>query len=88
MGDRRAAEEVVFDGGVRLERLGLNAGDGDDADDVFSGAAAGEVVYGSGNALEDRSVGLGLAEALHELVADVRSVEIGEDQDVRLAGNR
>ena len=54
LGDRRAAEEVVFDGGVRLERLGLNAGDGDDTDDIFSGAAAGEVVYGSGNALEDR----------------------------------
>ena len=41
-----------------LVHHGLADGDGHDTGDVFGGTAAGEVVDGFGNALEDRSIGL------------------------------
>ena len=70
-----------------FRHLCLDGSDRDDADDVLGGATAREVVDGLGDALEERSVCLGLSEALNELVADVPGVEVREDEDVRLAGD-
>ena len=68
--------------------LGLNAGDADDADDVLGRAAAGQVVHRGGQALRNGTVRLCLGQALYQLVTDVASVQIGEDENVRFAGDR
>ena len=68
--------------------LGLNGGDGDHADDVFRGAAAGQIVDRCRDTLADRSVGLCLCESLYKLVADIAGVKIRENEDVGAAGDR
>ncbi len=50
--------------------------------------AARQVAHRLGEALEERAVGLGAGEALHELVADVAALQVGEHEGVRLAGHR
>ena len=60
------------------ERFGCNGlvgSDGNHLIDVIDGASAGEVVHGTRNALEDGTDGGGVAEALHEFVADVADFE-------------
>ena len=47
-----------------------------------------EIVHRSGDALSDGAVGLRLCKALHQLVADVSGVQIGEYEDVRLPRHR
>ena len=54
----------------------------------MGGAAAGQVVHRLGDALQDGAVGLGLTEALHQLVADVAGSEVREHQHVCRPGNR
>ena len=68
-------------------RLGLHARDGDDAHDIMCAAAARQVVDRGGDALGHRAERLGVRQALHQLVADVARIKVGEDQAVRLAGN-
>ncbi len=67
--------------------MSLDAGDGDDADDVICGAAARKIVHRSGEALRDGAVSVSAGEALDQLVADVAGVDVGEDEDVRLSRN-
>ena len=50
-------------------------------------AAARQVVDGGGDALGHRAERLGVRQALHQLVADVARIKVGEDQAVCLAGN-
>src|SRR5690606_10771557 len=52
-------------------------------DDVGGGRATGEVVARPGEALQDRADRLGAGQVLHELVGDVRGLEVREDEDVR-----
>ena len=68
--------------------LRLDARDGHDAVDVVGGATTRKVVHGSGYSLRHRTVRLRLREALHQLVADVARIEVGEHEHVGLAGNR
>ena len=68
--------------------LRLNRRDRDNADDVVGGAAAGKIVDRCRDALADRTVSFRLCKALHEFVADIACVKVGEDQDVRLASDR
>ena len=66
---------------------GLAGGDGYHVVDVFYGAAAREVVYRTGDTLEDGADGDGVAQALDELIGDVTHFEAGEYQHVGVAGN-
>ena len=63
----------------------LAGGDCDHLVDVIHGAAAAEIVDRAGDTLEDRSDGVGVAEPLDELVADVADLEVGEYEDVGVA---
>ena len=66
---------------------GLVAGHDDGVDYVVDCSAAGEVVDGSSETLEDGSYGTGAGKALHEFVGDVTGFERGEDEGVGVAGN-
>ena len=72
----------------KLHRLCLDTGDGDNAHYVFGGAATRKIVHGSSEALQHGAVSLCATQALDQLVADVRCIQVGEDEHVRLAGNR
>ncbi len=65
----------------------MEGGDEGGGVDVVGGAAAGEVVEGFGEALEEGAVGGGAAEAFDEFVADVAAVEVGEDEGVGVSGD-
>ena len=72
-------------GRSRFAMLRLNTGDGDDANDVFGRAAAGEIVHRGCDALGDGAVSFGLRESLNKLVTDIARIYIGEDEHVRLS---
>ena len=72
----------------KLHRLCLDAGDGDNAYHVLSSATTGKIVHGSSHALQHGAISLCATQALDQLVADVRCIQVGEDEYVRLAGNR
>ena len=69
------------------ERSGLAGSDQAHLVDLVSVAATGQVIDGRGQALQDGAVSVGAGEALDQLVADVAGLEVGEDQDVGVAGN-
>src|SRR5699024_8009298 len=54
-------------------------------DDVRDGRATGQVVDRLVQALQNRSDRQGVRRALHRLVGDVSTVQVGEDEDVGLA---
>src|SRR5688500_261483 len=72
---------------ARLTCLRLDRGDRDGVDDVFGLAAAGEVVAGAVEALEDRADRGAAGEAFGKFVSDVAGVQVGENKDVRAAGD-
>ena len=55
--------------------------------DLLGIAAAGQVVDGGVQALENGAVGFKAAQALGNLVADVAGVDVGEDEGVGIAGD-
>ena len=63
----------------------LACSDCDHLVDVVNRAAAAEVVHRTGDTLEDRSDGVSIAEALHELVTDVAHFETWEYEHVCVA---
>lgn len=71
----------------KLHRLCLDAGDGDNAYHVLSSATTRKIVHGSSEALQHGAVSLCATQALDQLIADVRCIQIGEDKHVRFAGN-
>ena len=56
--------------------------------DLVSVAATGQVIDGSGQALQDGAVGLEAAQTLGDLVADVAGLDGGEDEGVGIACDR
>ena len=66
--------------------MGLNGREGDRRDDVVDGAAAGEVVARFREALQDGER-FRAADALRDLVADVSSLQVWENQHVGMAGH-
>ena len=64
---------------------GLAGGDGYHLVDVIDGAAATEVIDGTGDTLEDGTDGIGVAEALYEFGADVADFEVGEYEHIGLS---
>ena len=63
----------------------MDRGDGDGVDDVGDGGAAGEVVDRFVESLEDGADRDGAGGLLHCFVGIVAGVEVGEDEDGRLA---
>ena len=53
--------------------------------DLLGVAAAGQVVDGGVQALQDGAVGLEAAQTLCNLIADVAGVDVGEDEGVGIA---
>src|SRR5699024_4337502 len=80
---------VIFARGWALAAGGerLQTGDECDVDDIRDTRAAGQVVDRGGQPLQQRPEGVGPAEALGDLVADVAGGEVGEDEHVRMAGD-
>ena len=73
---------------VSLLLARLNQGDGGGGHDVVHRAAAGKVGNGLGEALEEGTEGLGVGQALHELIADITAPQVREHKGIYLAGNR
>ena len=67
--------------------LGFDGGQGHGIDDVGHQSTTGEVVHRSVQTLQDRAYGQGARGALDGLVTDVSCTEVGEDEDVDLAGD-
>ena len=63
------------------------SGDDGHGVDLISVAAAGQIVDGSIQTLQDGAVGVVAAQTLSDLVADVTSLDQGEDEGVGIAGN-
>src|SRR5471032_1971664 len=76
------------DGAVKQAAVNrLTADDGGGAEDVVRARAAADLGGGPREAGEDLAEGVRAGEVLHELVGDVAAVEVGEDEDVGLAGD-
>ena len=71
---------------VLSSALGLDGREGDRRDDVVDGAAAGEVVARFRKALQDGER-FRAADSLRDLVADVSSLQVRENQHVGMAGH-
>lgn len=67
--------------------MSLNARDGDDAIDIISIATTRKIVDRRGNTLCDRAICFSFCKSLHELIADVASIEIREHEHIRMTGN-
>ena len=62
--------------------------DSNNVHDIFNAATAGQIKRGLLETLNDGSDSFRSAEALGNLVRDVSCVEVGEYEDIGLAGNR
>src|ERR1019366_3222779 len=87
------AQAVLDAAGRRLpaERLSgarLDCGERQRVDDVVHHGAAAEVVDWLGEALQHRSDAYYVCAALHCFVRRVAGVEVGEDEDVGVSGDR
>lgn len=70
-----------------FDLLGEFGHDFDGQDDVGGGATAGEVGNGKIEALEDGAGDMEAGDVLEGFVEDVTGVEVGDDEDVGMAGN-
>ena len=67
--------------------MSLNGSDGDDGNDVFGRAAAGQIIHRRIESLRDGAEGIGACKPLDQLVTDIGGIEVGEDEDVRAASD-
>ena len=85
--DASASRLVSFRCMKRQSVLAQAGGDDGHGVDLLGVAAAGEVVDGGVQALQDGAVGVKGAQALGDLVADVAGVDVREDEGVGVAGH-
>ena len=71
-----------------LSSLCLYCSDGNNADDILSKAASGQIVYRERQTLKHGAVSAGLCKSLNQLVSDISSFQGREYQGVGMSCNR